>query len=182
MTAPHRPGQTHLGSRIASIDAQVDHWFAPLRRIRTVNSTMRAASFLGDWSLIWHLCGVTRALVVHDLSSIVTLSLLLGLESLIVNQGVKRLFKRQRPTIAGGAGLHVRQPRTSSFPSGHASAATFAAIVLSNWTGGGWIVLWISLAVLVATSRIHVQIHHASDILGGVVAGAVLAAVAVTVM
>jgi undecaprenyl-diphosphatase len=60
---------------------------------------------------------------------------LIGAESLVVNQGVKRLFKRTRPTTDGEDGLKVRRPMTSSFPSGHSSAAAFAATMLSTWDG-----------------------------------------------
>jgi undecaprenyl-diphosphatase len=34
--------------------------------------------------------------------------------------------------------------------------------------------LWYAIAAVVATSRAHVRIHHASDVLGGVVTGIVL--------
>ena len=46
-------------------------------------------------------------------------SALIGLESLVLNQGIKRLFRRPRPTEAGDPRYPVRRPSTSSFPSGH---------------------------------------------------------------
>ena len=66
----------------------------------------------------------------------------------------------------------------NSFPSGHASSATFAVFVLAGFAG--WPVSWIfvTVAVLVALSRVVVRIHHLSDILGGAVVGAALGAVA----
>jgi undecaprenyl-diphosphatase len=38
--------------------------------------------------------------------------------------------------------------------------------------------LWYALAVLVASSRVYVRIHHASDVVGGLALGAVLGTVA----
>jgi undecaprenyl-diphosphatase len=99
------------------------------------------------------------------------LSVLLGAESLIVNQGVKRLFKRERPTDSGDDRFEVRTPSTSSFPSGHASAAAFAATVLTTLDGKKSAPLWFGLAGIVGTSRAFVRIHHASDVIGGAVVG-----------
>jgi undecaprenyl-diphosphatase len=158
------------------LDSRLDSWYRPARNIALLNSIMVAASTLGDWSLIWHLTGATRGLLTGEFREIILLSVLLGIESLIVNQGIKRLFRRQRPTEHGAEGLTVRKPRTSSFPSGHASAAGFAVVMLSSMTGGWWVLLWILIATTVAISRFHVRIHHATDIVAGALVGAALAA------
>ena len=105
-----------------------------------------------------------------------TFAALIGLESLVVNQGVKRLFRRTRPTTAGDDRLAVRRPRTSSFPSGHASSATFAAALLAPRTRQPVTALVYLAAVTVATSRAYVRIHHASDVVAGVITGGLLAA------
>lgn len=158
-----------------ALDSRVDSWYQPARNVTFLNSVMVAASTLGDWSVIWHLTSAMRGLITGEFREIVLLSLLLGVESLIVNQGIKRLFRRQRPTEHGADGLTVRTPKTSSFPSGHASAAAFSAVMLSSMTGGWWIALWILIAAIVATSRFHVRIHHASDVVAGAVVGVALA-------
>jgi undecaprenyl-diphosphatase len=99
---------------------------------------------------------------------------LLGAESLLVNQGLKRLFRRPRPTVEGDPRYAVRRPLTSSFPSGHASAAAFNAVLLTGWDGRRSAPLWWGLALIVATSRAYVRIHHASDVAAGLATGAVL--------
>lgn len=140
---------------------------------------MRAASHLGDFSVIWHLAGALRGLTSKQHArQAVVLSALLGVESLIVNQGLKRVFRRQRPTEAGDDRLPVRRPSTSSFPSGHASSAAFAATILIGWDGRKSIPLWGGLATTVALSRVYVRIHHASDIVGGAATGLALGAIA----
>ncbi len=73
----------------------------------------------------------------------------------------------------------VRQPRTSSFPSGHASAAAMAATLLADRSRAP--ALWYGVAAVVATSRIHVSIHHASDVVAGAAVGLALGRVALRV-
>jgi undecaprenyl-diphosphatase len=103
--------------------------------------------------------------------------ILLGAESLIVNQGVKRLFRRTRPTESGDERYPVRRPSTSSFPSGHSSSAFFSASLLSEGEPA-LAPVWLSLAAIVSTSRAYVRIHHGSDVVAGAALGLALAAVA----
>ncbi len=165
-----------------AFDGRVDRAYRPLRNVAALNTVMVAASTLGDWSLIWHISGAARGVATSEFQQIVLLSCLLGVESLIVNQGIKRLFHRQRPTEHGAEGLAVRKPLTSSFPSGHASAAAFSAVLLSAMTGGWWIALWVALATTVALSRFHVRIHHATDVMAGAFIGAALAGAAIPLL
>jgi undecaprenyl-diphosphatase len=93
----------------------------------------------------------------------------LAIESALVNGPVKWVFRRARPVYDGPRPWHLRQPRTSSFPSGHASAAFFAAALLRD--NDPWWPLYYAVGVVVASSRIYVRIHHASDVVGGAVLG-----------
>jgi membrane-associated phospholipid phosphatase len=43
-------------------------------------------------------------------------------------------------------------------------------------------ILWVLIGIVVALSRVVVRIHHLSDILGGLVAGAILGGIAVPVI
>jgi undecaprenyl-diphosphatase len=67
---------------------------------------------------------------------------------------------------------------TSSFPSGHASAAAFAATALIGWDGDRSAPLWGGIATTVAISRAYVRIHHASDVVAGAAVGAAMGLVA----
>jgi len=135
------------------------------------------ASKLGDWSTIWHAAGLARALAGGRLRESIALDIGLAAESLIVNQGVKRLFRRERPTESGDDRYDVRRPSTSAFPSGHASAAAFAAVTLIRWSRGRTSPIWLTMAVVVGASRAVVRIHHASDVVGGALTGITLARV-----
>ncbi|MFZ9630073.1 MAG: phosphatase PAP2 family protein [Ilumatobacteraceae bacterium] len=161
------------------LDRRADAALERLRGHRPLDRLMLAASELGDFSLVWHIVGVSRGLTSdrHATQAFV-FAALIGLESLVVNQGIKRLFRRARPTEAGDPRFPVRRPSTSAFPSGHASAAFFAATLLTAWDGLAFAPLWFALAVVVATSRAYVRIHHPSDVIGGAVVGVGLALLA----
>jgi membrane-associated phospholipid phosphatase len=168
-------GTDHLGPWVASFDRRIDLAFDRIRGEPAVDRVFLAASRLGDWSLVWHLLGIIRSVARRRPDQAIALALALGVESLVVNQGIKRIFRRQRPTVAGADGLDVRAPSTSSFPSGHASSAAFASTILIRWDGRRWAPLWLAVAALVGLSRVHVRIHHASDIVAGAVVGNLLA-------
>ncbi len=172
----HVPGQHDLGPTVERFDEVVDGVLERLRGNAVLDRLFTTASHVGDFSLIWHTINLLVGLRRRDLRQTVTFAALIGLESLVVNQGVKRLFRRTRPTTAGDDRLAVRRPRTSSFPSGHASSATFAAALLAPRTRQPVTALVYLAAVTVATSRAYVRIHHASDVVAGVITGGLLAA------
>lgn len=160
-----------------------DTFTEPLRDNPVAVRVFGAASTVGDFSVVWHVTGLLVALLSPiTLAQALALSCALGVESVVVNQGIKRLFRRRRPTESGDHRFEIRRPRTSSFPSGHASSATFAAMVLTSYSGWPWVLVWAVLAVVVALSRVVVRIHHLSDIVGGIVVGAGLGAIAVPII
>jgi undecaprenyl-diphosphatase len=163
-----------LPEAIRRFDSTVDGAFERLRSHVPINRAYYVASELGNWSLIWHLTGVARAVVNPDRTkAAIRLSAALGLESLLVNQGIKRLFKRERPVFSGLRPHKLRRPVTSSFPSGHASAAACAAVLLID-EQPQLAPVFLAMAAVVSMSRIHVQVHHASDVVGGAAMGAAL--------
>jgi membrane-associated phospholipid phosphatase len=169
---PTTPGADHLGEWVARFDERADALLERLRGRPLPDLVFRTASAVGDFSTLWHLTGGLRTLTDSSRrQQALALSGLLAAESLLVNQGVKRLFHRQRPTETGDHGLEVRRPSTSSFPSGHASSAFFAATILATWDRPRKAPLWFGVAAVVATSRAYVRIHHASDVVGGAVLG-----------
>ena len=92
------------------------------------------------------------------------------MESALTNGVVKSLFRRMRPADYADLEFHhgLRRPITSSFPSGHATAAFCAATLLGGGPG------WYAAAAAVAATRIYVRLHHASDVLAGAAFGVAL--------
>ena len=168
------PRLTHAIARFdAAIDTRVDRF----RGHPQVDRVMYAASELGDFSLIWHLVNTTRALAPdRRLEHAVRIAAALGVESALVNGPVKSLFRRHRPAWEQERPLRLRRPRTSSFPSGHASAAIVAATLLAQ--DDPLAPLYYALAAVVASSRVYVKIHHPSDVVAGALLGLALAQVA----
>jgi undecaprenyl-diphosphatase len=162
---------------VIDFDAAVDTWVNRWRGNPTLDRVMYAASELGDFSLIWHLMGTARALAPdRRAEDAVRVATIIGLESVFVNVVVKSLVGRHRPVWEQDRPRKLRQPRTSSFPSGHASSAATAFGVLAQrdplWP------LYAVAAATVATSRVYVKVHHASDVVAGAALGAGLALVA----
>jgi len=132
-------------------------------------------SAAGDHGIVWHVIGVTRALLGRDSwRSAVELSAGMGIEAALVNGPMKWAFRRERPVFEGERPRHLRTPRTSSFPSGHASAGMFGAVMLAGRGRRSW--PWFVLGGCIGWSRVHVRIHHASDVAGGLVVGLLLGA------
>jgi undecaprenyl-diphosphatase len=166
------PGLGALGPAVERFDQWADDQLERLRGNKVADTVFTTASALGDFSLVWHVANLARgATSERRRQQILLLAALNGAESLVVNQGIKRLFNRTRPTVDGDERYDVRTPSTSSFPSGHASAAGFTATVLTGWDSKRSAPLWWSMAGIVATSRAYVRIHHASDVVAGMAVG-----------
>jgi len=169
------PGTESLGTSVGRFDRAVDEALEHLRGHAVPDRLFTLASTLGDFSVVWHIVNVGRGLTSRRrFRQIPLLTAGLAVESLVVNQGIKRAVKRPRPTLEGDPRYDVRRPSTSSFPSGHASAAGFTATVLTGWDGARSAPLWWTIGTVVATSRAYVRIHHASDVVAGLAVGAAI--------
>lgn len=166
---------TQFLALVDQIDDRVDEWFDQLRGNPVFDRLFYAASEFGDHSRVWALLATgSAAYSLRNERRALRLLVALAAESGLVNGLVKSLFERSRPIQETERPLRLRIPRTSSFPSGHASSASMAAILLADGTKVG--PLYGAAALMVALSRIHVRIHHASDIGGGLVVGTALGA------
>ena len=163
--------------RIDSIDTAIDAWWdRGLRGRPALDRIMYSASEAANHSLLWHGLGAAHAVVHRDGRLAREVSVALVAEAVLVNGVIKTVIGRRRPAPEGHRPHSLRQPLTSSFPSGHASAAMVAAALLSRRSRLAPGVY--GLALVVALSRIHVRIHHASDVAAGMAIGAALGAFA----
>jgi len=152
--------------RVKRFDDAVDRAFDRVRGPRLDGVVYRLSS-AADHSLLWHVCGAARALARGgDVQWEARYAGAMAAESLLTNGVIKTMFRRVRPAdYADIEWLHgMHRPVTSSFPSGHATAAFCAASLL----GGG---PWYALASGVAASRVYVRLHHASDVAAGATIG-----------
>ena len=168
------PAEKHPIQRaIVRFDAEVDKALDRLRGKPLPDRFFYTASELGDFSLIWYLFATGQGLRRDDdLAGTLRIVAAMSLESGLVNGPIKSVFRRARPVSDVPRPHRLRQPRTTSFPSGHASAAAVFAVV-----AGEDDVLWplyAAVATTVAVSRVYVRIHHASDVVGGALTGIAL--------
>ncbi|HVV36185.1 MAG TPA: phosphatase PAP2 family protein [Acidimicrobiales bacterium] len=158
-------------------DDRADALIDRLRGNPVADRVFYAASAAGDHGLVWialavarYFTGVGGAEAAHYAGIRAGCAELF--QSIFVNIGIKSLFRRERPVSQAPRPYHLRIPRTSSFPSGHATASFCAAVLLSQGTPWGFVLF--PLAMVVAFSRAFVRIHHASDVVGGIVVGLVI--------
>jgi len=165
------------GEAIDRFDARFDRRVDAMRGNAFFDRLFYTASFFADHGVLWIVLAIVRyftnvggAEAAH-FAGIRAVCAELG-QAGLVNLGIKSLFRRNRPVIQEPRPFYLRTPRTTSFPSGHATASMVAAVVLSDGTPWAWFLF--PLAAIVAFSRIYVRIHHASDVIGGVILGLAL--------
>jgi diacylglycerol kinase family enzyme/membrane-associated phospholipid phosphatase len=166
---------THLLTRADRLDRRL-FIAAAGRRSPVLDRVLPPLTTSADHGLLWlavagglALTGQRRA-AVRGISS-------LGVASAIANIPIKLTAQRTRPGLQGVPAVRhlLRQPITSSFPSGHsASAAAFATgVALESPVLGAPVAL---LAAGVAYGRVHTGVHYPGDVVAGIalgVAGAV---------
>ena len=97
-----------------------------------------------------------------------------ALNSLVVVEGMKYSFGRERPNQGNGTGPFFQGG--VSFPSEHAAAAwSVAGVIAHEYPGTLTKIMVYSLASLVDISRIRAQKHFPSDVLVGTVIGNLIA-------
>ncbi len=168
-----------MRAAVEAFDRHAETWFEPLRGRTSLDGAAKLITGLGDHGFIWAVTtawrarrpGPERVRAVRALA-------VAGVESNLVNSALKQSIGRSRPDRTGlrvaEGGVPVREPTTSSFPSGHTLAAFCAATVMcrpDDPVGNG---LLLTGATLVGLSRLHLRAHHASDVLGGAAIGTVL--------
>ena len=129
-----------------------------LQKIRTplLDIFMSNITKLGNAGIVWILAS---ALIV---------------DLILCNGILKPLIARIRPFDVNSAiQLIVAKPHDYSFPSGH-TAASFTAVMALYLAGEKK--LWkiaLVLAVLIAFSRLYLYVHYPTDVLGGIITGAI---------
>ncbi len=101
----------------------------------------------------------------------ILLIFIITLSDQLTSSVIKPLVGRIRPCYAlENARLIIHQAHSKSFPSSHAANMAAAAALFSTYYSKyKWI--FISLAVLVAYSRIYVGVHYPGDVLAGALLG-----------
>lgn len=174
---PTSPGTTgYLARRFTETDVRIGRMLSCLRGKPVIDRATYGISEAANHSILWHginLIDLLAGLARRDprrCQRALRRSMIQGIEQAVINGPVKALVKRQRPAEDVSHPHQLRVPLTSSFPSGHATAGACAAELLAADLGHRR--AWWTLAVLVGWSRVHVGVHHPSDVVAGWVVGA----------
>lgn len=151
-------------------------WIQAHLRSGPLDVLMSALSRLADHGDIWILLAALLLFSAKRRRQGITVSCALVLDLLACNMVLKPLIGRGRPfLLRPDLILLVSPPGDASFPSGHTAASFAAAFALR--AAGAEKRLWIPAMILaagIAFSRLYLYVHWPSDVLGGILLGAVL--------
>ena len=159
----------------ASVQAWVTQHQAPL-----VAQSMERVSWWGDWPQ--HVAvALLGALIAYALGSrrwiMICVAMIIACALAgMTNRVLKIATGRARPTVSVDAGWNGPSfgSKYNSFPSGHTAASTafFGTLLLARRRVG---LVLLPIPVLVAVSRIYLNAHHFSDVMGGALVGVLCA-------
>lgn len=137
-----------------------------------LDTAMVFVSRLGDMGMIWIVLAAALLAAGKYRRAGAALSCGLLLDLICCNLLLKPLVGRERPFVfRPDMTLLTAPPGGASFPSGH-TAASFAAVFALRGAGSP---LWrpaLVLASAIGFSRLYLYVHWPTDVLGGVIVGA----------
>ncbi len=132
---------------------------------------------LGNGGIIWIIAAIVLLATKKYRRGGIALATGLALVLLIGNVTLKPLIARTRPfDLIEGIELLIASPRDFSFPSGHTLSSVVAAAILTM-TDKRFGYIAIPLSILIAFSRLYLYVHFPTDILGGVLFGAIISGI-----
>lgn len=166
-------------SGVDAFDEAVAEW---VERIHTpvLDAVFYGLSRLADHSVLWFAIGGLRSVRRSSPRIALRFGGVMAFESALTNGLIKSAFGRVRPPsdhvhpTDEPLPYKMRRPITSSFPSGHATAAFTAVTLLAADSRPSARPFWYALAALVAASRVYVRMHHSSDVIVGAALGMAL--------
>lgn len=128
---------------------------------------------LGDLAIVWII--ILSALFIQKKTRYIAIGGVIALAvcTLVVNFGIKPLVSRPRPFVDYPIDLIISTPSETSFPSGHAASSFTIAVYLYMWNVK-YKKSYLVLASLIAFSRLYVFVHYPSDVLAGILIGALI--------
>jgi undecaprenyl-diphosphatase len=158
------------------IDTAVLDFFQERVGEGALTGLMKAASFLAEGGWFWIALSVVLLIFPATRKAGLASAVGLLLSLLLTNLLLKNLIARPRPyDDFPDIVLYVNRLASFSFPSGHTSSS-FASAGAVFWFHKKWGSAALALAAVIAFSRVYLSMHYLTDVLAGLLAGALYAA------
>ena len=176
---------------LLGFDLAVFEWIQSIQS-HFLTAIMTTVTTLGDEGIIFIVLGLvllcTKKYRKAGISILVALLVMLVLNNLVL----KELIARPRPfnldpetydwwhEVYKYPYFNIHQPSSYSFPSGHTSSA-FAAAIALLWHDRKLGIPTTIFAAIMGFSRIYVEVHYCTDVIGGAIVGIIYALIGVLI-
>lgn len=160
---------------IQKMDLSILEFISKNMHQAVLNKIMIGITSLGNMGIIWFIIAILLILnkKYRKVGFLVLCSLFLGV---VFGNGIlKHAVRRMRPFYYDkNLDVLVKKPSSYSFPSGHATASFAAACVLAKYLRK-YAAVFLTLAFLIAFSRLYVCVHNPTDVIVGALLGFICA-------
>ena len=137
---------------------------------RYLDFIMPIVTFTGNLGIVWAIIAI--ALIVDKpyrlIGNSIIITLIIGT---IVGEGiVKHIVRRVRPCNKQDNISMLLKPISFSFPSGH-TLSSFAAAEMLSLYFTQYRLVFMSMAFLIAVSRLYLYVHYPTDVIAGFIIG-----------
>ncbi len=162
------------------MELEILHFFADLHGT-FFDKIVLFITHLGDAGIFWIALALFLLCFKNYRKSGAGMAVSLLFSLLFTNVILKNFVARERPFDTDPTLDNLVHEDSFSFPSGHTSASFAAALSLICYHKKEGIAA-VVLAVLISLSRIYICVHYPTDVLGGIVVGALSAFLSVLVV
>ena len=168
--------QYHNMIWIKKIDVKILKYIQDKYKSKFMDKAMKFITMLGDGGMLW--IAIATLLLFYNRSriygSMIVSVLCLGL--ITGNFIMKPIAARLRPFMEfpDAVELHIVPPKDFSFPSAH-SMSSFACATVITFINIPIGIICLTIAALIAFSRLYLFVHYPSDVLVGTLYGIFLA-------
>lgn len=164
---------------ILNIDKSILIWIQENLRSDVLTPILKAITTLGNAGLIWILVSVIMLIPKKTRKAGIISLMALMCSYLVNNVFLKNVVARMRPFDRFKEIIPlVARPTDYSFPSGHTACAFASSVTFIGNLPKRYGVAFMVFAVIMALSRLYVGVHYPTDVIVGLISGAVMGMVA----